>query len=45
MELAALAAAEEDPEKMLALIREINELLEAKEKRLLAPTDPTLLKP
>jgi hypothetical protein len=43
MELSALAAAEEDPEKMLALIKEINDLLEAKEKRLLSehPRDPS----
>jgi hypothetical protein len=34
MELARLAAEEQDPVKMLALIKEINELLEAKEERL-----------
>jgi hypothetical protein len=34
MELAKLAADEQDYEKMLVLVREINELLEGKEKRL-----------
>jgi len=34
MELAKLAATEQDPIKMLELVREINELLEKKQKRL-----------
>jgi len=34
MELASLAATEEDSEKLFALVTEINELLEAKQKRL-----------
>jgi hypothetical protein len=34
-ELCKLAATEQDPEKMLALITEINTLLEAKEQRLI----------
>jgi hypothetical protein len=34
MELAEQAAVEEDPEKLLVLIRELNDLLEEKEKRL-----------
>lgn len=38
MELAELAAEEQDPKKLLALIREINELLEAKQKRLEQPS-------
>jgi hypothetical protein len=33
-ELCRQAAVEQDPEKLLALIREINDLLEAKEMRL-----------
>ena len=33
-ELCALAAAEQDPDRLLALIREINTLLELKERRL-----------
>jgi len=33
-QLCQLAAIEQDPEKLLLLIKEINELLEAKEKRL-----------
>ena len=34
MELAALAANEQDPAKLVALIHEINQLLEQKQKRL-----------
>lgn len=34
MHLAELAAAEQDPKKMLALITEINDLLEEKQERL-----------
>jgi hypothetical protein len=45
MELARLASEEQDPKKLLELITEINDLLEAKEKRLLAATNPTELKP
>jgi len=36
MELARLAAEEQDPARMLALIYEINELLDAKENRLVS---------
>lgn len=32
--LAALAAAEQDPEKLVELVRQINELLDEKERRL-----------
>jgi hypothetical protein len=32
-ELCALAAAEQDPDRLLALVREINTLLERKERR------------
>lgn len=35
MELARLAAEEQDPKKLLELIKEINDLLEAKERRLM----------
>jgi hypothetical protein len=34
MELAELASTEQDPVKMLALIRELNELLDKKQRRL-----------
>jgi hypothetical protein len=34
MELCELASAEQDPEKLLALVQEINRLLEAKQERL-----------
>jgi hypothetical protein len=34
MELARLAAIEQDPEKLLTLVQEINELLDKKTKRL-----------
>jgi hypothetical protein len=34
MELAKLAANEQDPQKMLELVQEINDLLEQKQKRL-----------
>jgi hypothetical protein len=34
MELAAQAASEQDPQRLIELVREINELLEAKERRL-----------
>jgi hypothetical protein len=42
MELCAQAAVEQDPEKLLALVKEINRLLEAKEQRLgmLPPKPP-----
>jgi hypothetical protein len=33
-ELCALAAAEQDPDRLLALVQEINALLERKERRL-----------
>ena len=36
MELAALAADEQDPKKLAELVKEIDELLEVKEKRLVA---------
>ena len=39
-QLCALAAAEQDPEKLLALIREINDILEAKEQHLLQLRKP-----
>lgn len=41
MELCAQAAIEQDPAKLMALVREINDLLEAKEQRLgiLPPKD------
>jgi hypothetical protein len=39
MELAKLASEEQDPKKPLELIKEINDLLEAKENRLLAQQD------
>ena len=39
MELAEQAAMEKDPEKLLILIRELNDLLDEKERRLgVAPT-------
>jgi hypothetical protein len=34
MELAELAAAEQDPDKLIELVREINQLLDAKQDRL-----------
>ena len=34
MELCRQAAIEQDPDKLMALVAEINELLEAKERRL-----------
>jgi hypothetical protein len=34
MELCEQAANEQDPQKLLALVREINDMLEAKERRL-----------
>jgi hypothetical protein len=34
MELARLAVTEQDPKKMVALVREINDLLEKKQRRL-----------
>jgi hypothetical protein len=34
LELCALAAVEQDPQKLTALVKEINDLLEAKERRL-----------
>ena len=34
MQLCEQAAIEQDPEKLLALVREINDILEAKERRL-----------
>jgi hypothetical protein len=34
MELCALAAEEQDPKKLMELVAEINQLLEAKERRL-----------
>jgi hypothetical protein len=42
MELCAQAAVEQDPEKLMALVREINSLLEEKEQRLgLTPPNQT----
>jgi hypothetical protein len=41
MELCAQAAVEQDPTKLMELVREINELLEAKERRLgILPPQP-----
>ncbi len=40
-ELCVLAAAEQDPDRLLALIREINMLLERKDRRLKSGTDRT----
>lgn len=41
MQLCAQAAVEQDPEKLLALVKEINDLLEEKERRLgLLPPKP-----
>jgi len=34
MELCKQAATEQDPQKLMALVKEINDLLEAKERRL-----------
>jgi hypothetical protein len=39
-ELAELAATEQDPQKLILLIREINDLLEKKQKRLAAAKPP-----
>ena len=39
-QLCALAAAEQDPQKLLALIQEINDILEAKEQHLLQLRNP-----
>jgi hypothetical protein len=39
-ELCILAAAEQDPDRLLALIREINMLLEGKERRLKSVVGP-----
>ncbi len=41
MELCKQAAVEQDPQKLMALVKEINDLLEAKERRLgiLPPKD------
>ena len=42
MELCARAATEQDPEKLMELVREINALLEEKERRLgIIKTDGT----
>jgi hypothetical protein len=44
MELCARAATEQDPEKLMQLIAQINQLLEAKERRLKSnppATEPT----
>lgn len=44
MEICAQAAKEQDPEKLMELISQINQLLEAKERRLKADppaTEPT----
>ena len=43
MELAELAANEQDPVKMLAIIRELNELLDKKQYRLEHPPKPEAL--
>ncbi len=40
MELARLAADEQDPQKLLELVKEINELLEVKRHRLEGDTPP-----
>ncbi|MFZ0284820.1 MAG: hypothetical protein WAL32_06280 [Terriglobales bacterium] len=45
MELARLASEEKDPVKMLALVKEINDLLEAKQRRLTDAAKPTELEP
>ena len=37
-ELAALAAVEQDPQKLMLLVQEINRILEEKEQRLKHPT-------
>jgi hypothetical protein len=42
-ELAELAANEQDPKKLIALIQEINQLLAEKEKRLTLPTRAPLV--
>jgi len=42
MELCAAAAVEQDPVKMLELVKEINRLLEEKEQRLKAQRDAFL---
>jgi hypothetical protein len=44
MELCKQAAVEQDPQKLMALVKEINELLEAKERRL-GIVPPTKEKP
>ena len=44
MELCARAAVEQDPDKLLILVKEINRLLEEKEHKLkssLPPSEPT----
>jgi hypothetical protein len=41
MELAAQAAVEQDPKRLLELVKELNDLLEEKERRLgILPTEP-----
>jgi hypothetical protein len=40
MELAEMAATEQDPEKFMVIIREIDQLLEEKQKRLDARRTP-----
>ena len=39
-ELCELAAKEQDPKKLFELVREINDLMEAKQKRLRGETPP-----
>jgi hypothetical protein len=41
MELCARAAKEQDPDKLMQLIAQINQLLEAKERRLKSSRPPT----
>jgi hypothetical protein len=42
MELCRQAAVEQDPEKLLVLVKEINDLLEEKERRLgILPPEPS----
>jgi hypothetical protein len=46
MELCARAAVEQDPQKVIELVSEIIELLEAKERRLgIVPPNPDLKEP
>jgi hypothetical protein len=44
-ELCAQAAVEQDPQKLQELVRRINELLDAKTRRLAVPNEPSKFKP